>query len=445
VTGEAEFCYTGTNAGDDMITATLGQLTDTVTKTWEPLRPAALSLTPPTGTNTVGEEHCVTAEVDDQLGDPFVGGSVAFTVAGAHTISVSVTTDVAGQARLCYTGENTGNDTITASIAQLTATASKTWDPAPPVATVLSLTPETATNTVGEPHCVVAAVDDQRGEPFVGGVVGFAVTGANPTSGTDATDEDGEADFCYTGANAGPDVITATLGPLTDTASKIWTPAVEEPGAVLLVLDEETFGKKSKGLTPGQALTVATGQTGDEGWFAPTCIPRKWLLGGSGDACLEGEDRQTAIDNFVGTNGPAAKPKQSRLDKIPAVMPLRALGLMSLIEQTVCAVAYDSDVSLNYDRSTFPFTSANLQGKTKGLVAFRVDALASGKKSSSTLPQVTVTILDAEEACGDWQLFNAPVPSSSSEPSDTRPDRPPTIGEKGYRQLKTQPAKELFF
>ena len=40
------------------------------------------------------------------------------------------------------------------------------------------------------------------------------------------------------------------------------------------------------------------------------------------------------------------------LDKVPNVTPLRATGLKLLIGQTVCAVVYKSDVSMNYARST---------------------------------------------------------------------------------------------
>jgi hypothetical protein len=77
-------------------------------------------------------------------------------------------------------------------------------------------------------------------------------------------------------------------------------------------------------------------------------------------------------------------------------------------------------------------------------VAFRIDAVENAKGSSSTLPSVRVTVLESSK-CGDWVLFNAPVPRSSSEPSDTRVGGQPTMGKKGYLQLKTWPLKDLFF
>jgi protocatechuate 3,4-dioxygenase beta subunit len=459
--GQAGFCYTGTVVGDDLIRATSGALTDTATKTWtpEPPRPTALSLTPEEATNTVNTEHCVTATVTDQNGAPFDGAAVDFAVTGVNPGTGSGTTGENGQAGFCYTGTSTGDDLIRATSGQLTDTATKTWNPEPPRPTALSLTPETATNTVGTEHCVTATVTDQNGAPFGAAAVDFVVTGANPRTGSGSTGQNGQSEFCYTGTSTGDDLIRATSGQLTDTATKTWNPVAPQVGAALLVLDEESLsgkpfkgkaGERERSVLPyfaehvGETLTVKTGQSGDEGWYAPNCIPAKWV-GGSSNACLEGAQRETAIDNFFGANGSSAVPSQSRLDKIPAVMPLRALGLTSLIGEDVCAVVYESDVSVNYNTSSFPFTDANLQGKALGVVAFRVDAVTWAKKSSSTLPQMTLTILDAS-VCGDWVLFNAPVPGSSSEPNDTRADRPVTsIGGKGYRQLRARPEKDLFY
>jgi hypothetical protein len=196
----------------------------------------------------------------------------------------------------------------------------------------------------------------------------------------------------------------------------------------------------------GKQITVKTGQTGDEGWFAPTCIPRKWVSGTS-NTCLGDTDplRQTGINNYFGANNVSTL-AQDRLDKIPAVMPLRSLGLNRLIGKDICAVVYDSDISINYDKSSFPFTSGNLQGATLGIVAFKVDLVRTLPNfSSSTLPQVTITIQDPA-TCNPTELFNAPVPRSSSVPNDINGANPITsTGSNGYRQLLTYPGKALFF
>ena len=93
---------------------------------------------------------------------------------------------------------------------------------------------------------------------------------------------------------------------------------------------------------------------------------------------------------------------------------------------TVCAFVYDSDLSsINYDP-----ISGSLKGANYGLVAFEVklngmnlaDPTIHHSVSDSTLPIVDVTILDADEICRDLVLFDAPNPSSSSEPYDVDPE-----------------------
>jgi hypothetical protein len=77
--------------------------------------PATLELTPATATNVVGTQHCVTATVEDQFGNPTPGITVRFSVTGSVTTSGSAVTDANGQATFCYTGPALpGSDAITA-------------------------------------------------------------------------------------------------------------------------------------------------------------------------------------------------------------------------------------------------------------------------------------------------------------------------------------------
>jgi len=188
----------------------------------------------------------------------------------------------------------------------------------------------------------------------------------------------------------------------------------------------------------GRTITVRSGQTGDEGWFAPTCIPQKWL-GGDNSTCIDpaSPSFKTAIDRFW-----TGAVEEDALDKTPHVMPLRALGLNALVGKDVCAVVYDSDISINYDHDdAFLGVNGNLKGETLGVVAFRVDATSTlNGFSSSTLPQVRLTITDPS-ACGQWQLFNAPVPESSSVPNDRIAPGSPT----GYRRVMQWPGLPTFF
>lgn len=95
-------------------------------------------LMPEDATNKVGTEHTVTATVLDADGQPLVKEVVSFAVSGANETSGSATTDANGEASFTYTGNDEGEDTITAWLDQNgnseidadepQATASKTWE-----------------------------------------------------------------------------------------------------------------------------------------------------------------------------------------------------------------------------------------------------------------------------------------------------------------------------
>ena len=172
----------------------------------------------------------------------------------------------------------------------------------------------------------------------------------------------------------------------------------------------------------GKTIDLYTGQVGDEGWFAPKTIPNSWIS--------TGPTNNGARNYFVpGPHLGAKIPDDDRevlLDKIPDVTPLRATGLAMLTGQTVYAVVYDSDISINYS----PLLG-NLQGANLGIVAF--DVIRATKRtdgSTSDLPKVTIRIRNVNEVAAlKLTLFsNAPVPLSSSEPFDiTPPSNKPAI------------------
>lgn len=86
-----------------------------------------LKLTPNDAERIIGEQHCVTASVADQNGDPLESIRVDFTVTGANAQSNFAFTDTAGVAEYCYAGQAVGQDTILAVVGQVNATAQVTW------------------------------------------------------------------------------------------------------------------------------------------------------------------------------------------------------------------------------------------------------------------------------------------------------------------------------
>jgi len=162
----------------------------------------------------------------------------------------------------------------------------------------------------------------------------------------------------------------------------------------------------------GETITLHTGEVGDEGWFAPKFIPPTW------DAAGPTAD---GISNYLmaGPGLGSGDDPEALLDKIPDVTPLRASGLKLLEGEKVCAVVYDSDVSMNYDP-----LNGSLKGANLGTVAFEVLSVTPlTDASSSSLPEVEIRILDASNECNDTLelLTEASEPISSSEPFDVIP------------------------
>ncbi len=86
-----------------------------------------IDLLPPSATNPVGVEHCVTATVTDQDGNPLPDIRVDFDVTGVNPNMGFSNTDVNGEAEFCYIGNNGGDDNIEASVGSLSDNATSSW------------------------------------------------------------------------------------------------------------------------------------------------------------------------------------------------------------------------------------------------------------------------------------------------------------------------------
>ena len=76
----------------------------------------------------------------------------------------------------------------------------------------LTLAPASAgPDVTGTSQTLQATLVDRTGKPITNQAIGFAVTGANPTSGSTTTDANGVAPFTYTGNNNGIDQVQATV------------------------------------------------------------------------------------------------------------------------------------------------------------------------------------------------------------------------------------------
>jgi hypothetical protein len=174
------------------------------------------------------------------------------------------------------------------------------------------------------------------------------------------------------------------------------------------------------GANVGRTYTLHTGSVGDEGWFALKTIPATWNAAGptaDGKRNYFGNPAQPFPHSVGAGLGRAPNPERF-LDKIPDVAPLRATALAMLAERNapICAVVYDGDIGMNYGP-----INGSLKGANLGTVAFQVlSSTPQTGSSASSLPAVTVRVLNPRNVCGKLLLFEeAPVPTSPSQPFDT--------------------------
>jgi len=141
-------------------------------------------------------------------------------------------------------------------------------------------------------------------------------------------------------------------------------------------------------ITPYWGLTLPTGQVGDEGLFRFSLPdPQRSLQNGA----------TFTTQQFFDATGAASN--ENNLDKIDGVVPLNDADIRALAGRTVCAVVFDSDVSVN-EQPRY----ASLKGATLGVTAFRVVSVSSHPAGGSYLPLITVNLLHSSQvrtACAD--------------------------------------------
>lgn len=181
---------------------------------------------------------------------PFVETITAPTTVGSYTCTITAVT-------------TPGGPTGAIETVDLTVT------PGEPA--TLDLQPPAATNVVDDQHCVTATVRDEFDNVTPGITVDFSVAPTSfrtPSSGSAVTDPSGEAQFCYTSALPGSDVINAfadtdgdgVQGGVepSDTAAKSWVLPASTAGCKVTYGgrittadgDKATFGGNAKGTGP---------------------------------------------------------------------------------------------------------------------------------------------------------------------------------------------------
>jgi hypothetical protein len=107
--------------------------------------PTTLGVQPVSQSHTVGQTATITVTATDNIGTPYSGRSLVYSIGGANPKTGSVTTNSAGVATISYVGTAAGLDTIqmfldlngngSADNGEPLSTAQALWTPAPPTPT----------------------------------------------------------------------------------------------------------------------------------------------------------------------------------------------------------------------------------------------------------------------------------------------------------------------
>jgi hypothetical protein len=110
--------------------------------------PTSLGVQPVTQSHTVGQTATVTVTATDNVGTPYAGRTLVYSIGGANPKTGSVATNASGVATISYVGTAAGLDTMqmfldlngngVADNAEPTSAAQIVWTPAPPAPTPTS-------------------------------------------------------------------------------------------------------------------------------------------------------------------------------------------------------------------------------------------------------------------------------------------------------------------
>ncbi|HEY6248722.1 MAG TPA: RHS repeat-associated core domain-containing protein [Candidatus Angelobacter sp.] len=252
----------------------------------------------------------------------------------------------------------------------------------------ISLFPSTATQTTPQATntqaCFVASVADAAQNTLSAINVTFSVTGANPQTGSVDTDNNGQAQFCYTGVNAGTDTVTVSIVTTTATSSINWqanaanqAPQVSLPASLSVSLPNtaKLIGiVTDDGLPAGGGLTFTWSQVSGPGTTTFSNVATAVTtasFSAPGDYVLQ----LTASDSLLtGSATTTVHVSDSRNNKAPVITPLPAQtldfgsdpqGTLTLAPTvTDDGLPVGSKLSYNWSVVSFPTTGITILDPT---------------------------------------------------------------------------------
>ncbi|MCB0171329.1 MAG: Ig-like domain-containing protein [Anaerolineae bacterium] len=255
----------GSTPGLATVTATGGGVTGTTTVLITPPAVTTLTLTAEDIRVPTGGETSLTVSLQDGLGQPVVGETIALSTTLGSVSPISTTTDATGQATATFTaGPLAGRATVTAQASGLQASVDIAIEN-PGISTV-NLVLGADELLPGGQTSLVATVVDQFGRPVVGQLVSLfgSLGAASPSSGI--TDNNGQVSGTFiAGTRFGEARVTALSGSASDTTTIL----IRDPATAPTL----TAVTPNVGPSIGGTLVTLTGsnfESNTEVYFEPT-------------------------------------------------------------------------------------------------------------------------------------------------------------------------------
>ena len=215
--GQATISWTGTNAGNDQLTAFYDADSSGTFTAGDPNDVAFVNFNRGTlfistqNSDNIGATHSATFFLEDGAGNPRQDVTIHYSI--NNGLDQTTATDSNGQATIQWTRATAGTDELNAWYDFDGNATQEGTDPSDTAFVTFSLgsifISGSGTGSTGQPYTATAFVEDGAGNPVNGGKVRYTISGANPSSGLVTTNSNGNAPIVWTGSNGGTDTLTA--------------------------------------------------------------------------------------------------------------------------------------------------------------------------------------------------------------------------------------------
>ncbi|MCL5316735.1 MAG: Ig-like domain-containing protein [Thaumarchaeota archaeon] len=380
-----------------------------------------ITVTPATASLTVGGTQTFTAAAKDQNGNPM---SVTITWSSSNTAVGTINS--AG----VFTALAAGSATVSATSGTVSGTASVTVTNPPPVLTTITVTPSTASLTVGGTQTFTATAKDQYGNPFT-----TTVTWSSSNTAAGTVNSAG----VFTALSAGSATVSATSGTVSGSASvtvtapaPVLTTITVSPSTASLVVggnQQFTAATKDQNGNPISATVTWSSSNTSVGTVDST---GKFTALAAGSATVTATSGTVSGTASVTVTAPAPTPVLTTITVTPSTASLTVGGTQTFTATTLDQFGNPISAAVTWSSSNTTVGTIDSTGKFTALAAGSATVTASSgavqgsaavtvtapipPPPTPVLTTITVSPATASLVVGGTQTFTATAKDQNGNP-----------------------------